>query len=232
MIILNVCCHFRDLPEVANASMLSSKDFLTILISSFAAIIALYTLWGTHLKPYVLTVCPPTILQANDPYPSLILTFSFHNSGARSALINNLRIRTFNNAVPQELELKVQRELTQFQTGILPLDERNDIAWFVPFIVKGKESEIKRLYFCPMKGAPISYAEVLQTNRIDIDIAINNKWFNSIFTLNYNEFIQKFRADGTLIIPNNGFGPIFFHGTTPSVTISKLILKLYRIIKK
>ncbi len=233
MALLDFCCHYMPVNDVTNQASLSIKDFITIIISSFAAIIALYTLWRTHLKPYKLTICPPTILQVNDPYPSLNLTFSFHNSGTKSALITNFRIRTFHDGDLQKFDLKVQRELSQFQSGSLPLNDKNDIAWFVPFVVKGKESEIKRLYFCPMKENKIPYSEVLATNRIEIDIAINGKWFNSIFNLHYEEFSKKFKADETLIIPENGFYPIFFHGTTESVIITKLLIGwVYRIVKK
>ncbi len=231
MVLLNICCHFRDLHGVIDPSAQSSKDVLTISISLLAFIIALYTLWRTHLKPYRLTICPPTILQGNDTQPSLVLTLSFHNSGAESALINNLRIRTFNNNTVQELVLMVQIELTQFQAGILPLDKKN-IAWFSPFIVKGKESEVKRLYFCPMEEPKFSYLEIINTNRIEIDISIWGKWLNNIFSFSYNEFKNKFRVDGAVFIPEHGFNPIYFHGTEPMTTITKRFYNKFSVIKK
>lgn len=232
MILLNFCSHHRDIHQIMETSTLSGKEIISLIISTIAAIIALFTLWRSHLMPFKLTICPPTILQVNDPYPSLILTLSFHNSGAQSVLINNLRIRTFKNDATQELELKVQRELTQFQTGILPLDEKNDIAWFVPFVIKGKESDVKRFYFCPLGGKQILFNEVLDTTRIIIDISIQGRWLNNIFNFHYSEFNKKFNANGTITIPKNGFIPQFFNETSRPTTITKIFLKRYRIIKK
>ena len=203
----------KEPEDSSDKKRLSIKDVITIVLAALAFVISLATYYQSRATPYNLSISPPAITQANDDATSLIVDIMAYNSGARPATIENIRIRTSAMGEVQELTLYVQDELNrQQQLGTLNLDnERTQRSVFLPQVVRPNDVLQTRLHFKPWQAdLPVSFAEVLATDMLFVDIQINGKWHNQIFELPYPDFRDKFKPEGVVNVPKDGYAPRWF----------------------
>jgi hypothetical protein len=65
-------------------------------------------------------------------------------------------------------------------------------------------------------GAPQWEALILQTDQIQLDLAVNGKLRPRLFYLDYADYRDKFKGDGLIIIPPTGFGPRWYRTESPA----------------
>jgi hypothetical protein len=192
------------------------------LVSLFIAIIsitiALFTFWRSHLSPYNISISPPAITQVNDTIISLMVDFSFYNSGARPAIISDVMVRTFCNSDLLSIVLQAQGMVDRFaEAGNLQFEKgKTKMAVFVPIVMKGGETKAKRVYLATfLNTTPWPYAELLRINRIEFDFQVNNEWRRAIFRLGYDGFKEKFKEDNRIHVPEGGYTPIWYRANMP-----------------
>ncbi|MEQ8637423.1 hypothetical protein [Gimesia maris] len=189
------------------------QELTATILSVLAIVISLTTLYLSNGAPYSLLIPPPSISQTNDELPSLLVDLTIYNSGSRSAIINEMRIRTANDGKEQKLVLHAQAELNrQQQIGTINLDNKETKrATFVAQVIRPNDIFHARFHFMPYQSAlPVDINEVWGADTLLVDAKINGQWHKAIFELPYRDFNDKFKKD-SVVVPEQGYAPRWFH---------------------
>jgi len=198
----------------------SVAPWIALGVSVVALLLSAYQYWRTEVAPARLTVMPPAITQANDEVASLIVDMVVMNEGSRPTVISDVTLRLYSEAGETGIALHAQKSLSrEGPFSAVPLDaKKTTAALFLPILVRRMETQAFRLYCAPWASElPLDYRSLLGTIGIKIDLVINRKSHLGVFTVGYEDFRDKFRDGGTLVIPEEGFAPRWYLDLPPVV---------------
>lgn len=203
-------------------------EWIALVVSVVALVFASVTFWRTEIKPYTFIIPPPVVTQVNDGLASLILDLAFQNDGGIFTLVTDIRIRCLSKGKVLPVVLHAQKTLERMsKLSSLSLSNETTVASvFLPFAINRAETAEKRIYLAPYESElPILEAHIIEVDTLVFDVFLDGTWKN-LYAMPYTDFQSKFKGQGIIEIPEEGFAPRWYPEQTPiKVTGPRRVLR-------
>lgn len=159
------------------------KELFSLLFSLSAILISIATFIHVEMRPFKLMISPPVITLANVEAPSLILDLSFHNAGARPAVVEAIRIHTYSNDKKTSISLYVQQLIKgSVKLAQVALKNESEVENFVTHPIPKNDTWSIRVLAQPYHSQlPLSLNDIMSVNRLSIDVKVNGTWNKKVF---------------------------------------------------